>query len=136
MNQSNDPLISEVRTAQLLHESPTVEQYKSDIMAKRPESYLGKSLHGYYERVCGTVRDDILSFNWLTKGDLSIESEGFLCASQEQILSTRAMMQVYSQGSSMCRLCGEHLETVEHLISGCSQLAGQQYKTRHDHVAS
>ena len=27
VNQSNDPLISEVRAAQLLHESPTVEQY-------------------------------------------------------------------------------------------------------------
>ena len=77
-----------------------------------------------------------ISFNWLTKGDLSIESEGFLCAAQEQALSTRAMMQVYSQGSSMCRLCGEHPENVEHLISGCSQLAGQQYKSRYDHVAT
>ena len=104
-------------------------------MAKRSESYLGKSLHGYYEHFCRTVRDDILSFNWLTKSDLSIESEGFLCAAQEQALSTRAMMQVYSQGSSMCRLFGEHPETVEHLISGCSQLAGQQYKSRHDPVA-
>jgi len=44
--------------------------------------------------------DDILSFSWLTKVDLSIESEGFLCAAQEQALSTRAMMQVYSQGWS------------------------------------
>ena len=55
--------------------------------------------------------------------------------SRTQALSTRAMMQVYNQGSSTCCLCGEHPETVEHLISGCSQLAGQQYKSRHDHVA-
>ena len=75
--------------------------------------------------MCGSVCDTDLSFNWLTKGDLSIESEGFLCAAQEQALSTRAVMQVYNQCSSMCRLCGEHPETVEHLISGCSQLAGQ-----------
>ena len=66
VSQSNDLLISEVRAAQLLYESPTVEQYKSDIMAKRSESYLGNSLHGYYERVCGTVRDGISSFNWFS----------------------------------------------------------------------
>jgi len=120
VSQNDNPLISEVRNAQLLQETPTVEQYKLDSMTKRSESYLSKPLHGYYDRVCRSVRDTDLSFNWLVKGDLSIESEGFLCAAQEQAVSTRAMMQVYNQCSSMCRLCGEHPETVEHLISGCS----------------
>ena len=31
-----------------------------------------------------------MSFNWLVKGDLSLESEGFLLAAQEQSISTRA----------------------------------------------
>jgi len=74
-------------------------------MIKRSESYLGKFLHGYYERVCGSVRDTDLSFNWLVKEDLTVESKGFLFAAKEQALSTRAMTQVCSQ---MCHLYGEH----------------------------
>jgi len=35
----------------------------------------------------------------------------------------------------MCRLCSEHLETVEHLISGRTYLASLQYKHRHNEVA-
>ena len=50
-------------------------------------------------------------------------------------LFTWAMMQVNNQRLSMCWLCGEHSETVEHLVSGCSPLASQQYKSRHDHAA-
>ena len=45
------------------------------------------------------------------------------------------MMQVYNQGSASSCLCGEHPETVEHIVSGCLKLAGQQYKARHDHIA-
>ena len=33
-----------------------------------------------------------------------------------------------------CRLCGNHPEAVEHLVSGCSKLAGTLYKQRHDNV--
>ena len=35
----------------------------------------------------------------------------------------------------MCRLCKERVETVEHLVSGCTVLAGKEYKERHDNVA-
>ena len=73
---------------------------------------------------------------WLTKGDLSIETEGFLLAAQDQALRTRALQNVFSPSfSPRCRLCNSQGETVEHLVSGCTQLAGTQYKTRHDNVA-
>ena len=46
------------------------------------------------------------------------------------------MQHVYCASSNpQCRLCGTQAETVEHLISGCSQLAGTQYLARHDNVA-
>ena len=111
-----------------------MEFYHSEKVKEQLESYLAKSLHGYYEQVCGPVHDGASSFKWLVRGDLSIALEGFLCIEQEQALSTRAMMQVYNQGSVSCCLCGEHLETVEHTVSGhgCSQQPGQQYKVRHD----
>ena len=42
---------------------------------------------------------------------------------------------MYSNSSTtQCRLCDSQAETVEYLISGCSQLAGTQYKLQHDNV--
>ena len=50
---------------------------------------------------------------------------------------TNAMQHIYSDHfSSQCHLSQDQAETVERLISGCSQLAGTQYKLRHDNVAS
>ena len=70
------------------------------------------------------------SVYWLTKG------EGLLLAAQDQALCTRAVQYVYSQSSNpKCQLCGAQAETVEHLISGCSQLAGNQYLICHNNVA-
>ena len=37
---------------------------------------------------------------------------------------------------SRCRLCTQHAETVAHVISGCSKLAGTEYAKRHKNVAS
>ena len=34
----------------------------------------------------------------------------------------------------MCRVCREQLETVNHLASGCGELAKKQYVTRHDRM--
>ena len=33
-----------------------------------------------------------------------------------------------------CRLCGEHRETVHHLLSGCKKLAGTEYVKRHNNT--
>ena len=33
-----------------------------------------------------------------------------------------------------CRLCGEHRETVQHLLSGCKKLAGSEYVKRHNNT--
>ena len=32
------------------------------------------------------------------------------------------------------RLCGEHRETAQHLLSGCKKLAGSEYVKRHDNT--
>ena len=57
----------------------------------------------------------------LTKGDLSMETEGFLLAAQDQALRTKALQNVFSPSfSSQCRLCNSQEETVEHLVFGCT----------------
>ena len=48
----------------------------------------------------------------------------------------RALQNVFSPSfSPLCWLCNSQGEIVEHLVSGCTQLASMQYKTRHDNVA-
>ena len=67
---------------------------------------------------------------------LSIETEGFLLAAQDQVLHMRTLQNVfYPSFFPQCQLCNSQGETVEHLVSGCTQLAVTQYKTRHDNVA-
>ena len=39
-----------------------------------------------------------------------------------------------SQQNIKCRLCDERDETINHIISKCSKLAQNEYKTRHDWV--
>ena len=129
VQQSSDELTIELKKSGLLCECETVNKFRSEKLHERLERYKHRSLHGYYERVCGDVINQASTFYWLNKGDLSIESEGFLMAAQEQSLPTRAMTQIHGTcPSALCCLCGEHPETVEHLISGCPKLASQSYK--------
>ena len=65
-----------------------------------------------------------------------MKTGSLLFATQDQALCTRALQHVYSNSSTtQCRLCDSQAEAVEHLISGCSQLAGTQYKLQHYNVA-
>ena len=41
-----------------------------------------------------------------------------------------------TQQNSKCSLCGDRDETINHIISECSKLAPQEYKTRHDWVGN
>ena len=40
------------------------------------------------------------SVYWLTKGNLSVETEGFLLAAQDQTLNTKALQNVFSHSSN------------------------------------
>ena len=59
-------------------------------------------------------------------------------AGQEQALNTKAVAhEIYHTVQDLrCRLCKQHAETVAHIISGCSKLAGTEYTERHNNVAS
>ena len=56
-------------------------------------------------------------------------------AAQDQALNTKYYNSHIPDGTdSSCRLCGCGNETVAHIVSGCSSLAGISYKKRHDAV--
>ena len=95
---------------------------------ERFSCYSQKALHGYFVRSHDRNLDEVVSVYWLTKGDLSLETEGFLLAEQDQALHKRALQTVFTYSSTpLYRLCNSQPETVEHLISGCTQLAGTEY---------
>ena len=56
----------------------------------------------------------------LKAGELKPEIESLICAAHEQA------------SPPPCRLCKEKVESVTHVVSSCSLLAGNQYRKRHD----
>ena len=73
----------------------------------------------------------------MRKSDLKIQTEALICASQEQAVRTNWVKHNIDKTapSPLCRLCGNQMETVNHIVSGCEKLAQREYKRRHDNVA-
>ena len=74
---------------------------------------------------------------WLSS-NLKGETEGLLVAAQDQAINTRNYQKVIcgQQVESKCRLCSQHEETVDHIVSGCEVLAKTEYISRHSNAAA
>lgn len=46
------------------------------------------------------------------------------------------MKHAYDLASKLCRICSKYGKTVDHVISGCPELAKTEYTHRHDRVGS
>jgi hypothetical protein len=57
------------------------------------------------------------TFLWLSRGDLTRETEHEMTAAQDQALQTK--WHAETETDSQCRLCQKFDETVEHIISTC-----------------
>ena len=77
-------------------------------------------------------------FLWLSKGNLKAETESEIVAAQDQELNTKyyATKKLNTETDSKCRLCQQHDETIDHIISVCPILAKEQYVKRHDKVSA
>ena len=79
-----------------------------------------KALHGKYPLwVRQADVDQDKTHRWLKAAGLKAETEGFIIAVQDQSLPM----------NPKCRLCGRFDDTIDHLVSGCPELA----KTVHIH---
>ena len=60
------------------------------------------------------------AFLWLSK-DLKAETESEIVAAQDQALNTKyyATKILHTETDSKCRLCQQHDETIEHIMSAC-----------------
>ena len=97
-----------------------------------------KPLHGAWHKAVSEIADMSMTYQWLDKTNIRANTEALIMAAQEQALNTRAIAcDIYHTVTDpTCRMCKQHRETVAHIISGCSKLAGTEYTQRHNHVAS
>ena len=111
------------------------EDWKEETNRTKKQQWHNKPLHGKFWKDTMEVRGD-RSWDWLKGGHLKKETEALICAAQEQALATNSVKaEIYEQDvENKCRLCGAPNETVMHIVSGCSVLAGKEYLTRHDQV--
>jgi hypothetical protein len=114
-----------------------MEQMRLDSEEECIGKWKSKPLHGQYMRDLPQEIDMIGSFRWLTKGKLTIETEGTITAAQDQAIKTRAIAKrIYGQGTTdRCRVCGKSPETALHILAECSQLAQTEYLERHNGIA-
>ena len=70
----------------------------------------------------------------MKSGELKRETESPIGAAQEQGLRINEIKSGINHQDvpPLCRLCKEKVESVTHIVSSCSVLAGNQYRERHD----
>ena len=102
---------------------------------KRLEDWEEKVLYDQYLRKTKEVRSD-QCWAWLQNGDLKKETESLTVAAQNQSIRINLVKAKInkSQGDSLCRVCRKVDESIDHIVSGCSKLAQEEYKRRHDNL--
>ena len=75
--------------------------------------------------------------HWLRSNGLKAETEGLIAAAQNQSLATRSYHGHIIKDSTnpSCKIRGKY-KTVDHIVSGCPELAKTEYINRHDTAAS
>lgn len=114
-------------------QSPTVPSTQD-----RETVWKEKELHGrFYKALHEPHVDAKASVHWLRFGNLFGETEGFVCAIQDQVIKTNNHRRyILKDGTvDICRSCHLPGETIRHITSGCSALANTEYLHRHNQVA-
>ena len=78
------------------------------------------------------------SLQWLNNGAQRYDGERIIVAAQDQGLVTNSFKKLVGMSQNdKCRFCGEAVESVNHLVSGCKiLLADGQYTNRHNKICT
>ena len=82
----------------------------------------GKRVHVQWSRNLDEKLVNIeQSYRWLKSGDIKVETESTIVATQDQTINTNYFKKkiLKEQIESKCQLCKQHEETIDHLTSGC-----------------
>ena len=80
--------------------------------------------------------DELATHQWPRSSGLKGETEGLILATQDQSLFTQNYQPnvIHNGADPKCKFSNQKLETIDHLVSGCSALTPSEYKYRHDRV--
>ena len=96
-------------------------------------------MHGQYCRLTEQPPVDTKeTYGWLKAANLSAATERLVVAAQDQVLRTRYYERkiLHRDVSPTCCMCSVGLQTVDHIVAGCSALGSMDYTDRHNQVAS
>ena len=95
-------------------------------------------MNGQRFRQHGTLAtvDIVRSNQWLKYSHMHCETESLLYAAQEQTLATYYVHRnIWNLNyNSKCRMCKVHDKNIDHIVSGCTMMAGTIYTSGHDKV--
>ena len=95
------------------------------------QKWEGKQLYGRFKRLINNI-SHVKTWTWVRKGNFKRETESLRKAAQNNAVRTNHIKaRIYKTHQiSKCRLCCDRDETINHIISECSKLAPNEYKTR------
>ena len=93
--------------------------FKSKMKSVKEEKWKKKALLGQYLKIVEKRHVDTVTTNKWLSSNLKGETEGLLVAAQDQAINTRNYQKVIcgQQVESKCRMCSQHEETVDHIVS-------------------
>ncbi len=96
-------------------------------------------MHGKYPKGIKDAEVDQVKTNiWPKTHGVKAGTEGLIIAAQDQSLATRSYHHpiINDVIDPQCRICGKHEESVDYIVSGCSELAKAEYMQRHNKAAA
>ena len=101
----------------------------------RKQKWEEKQLYGRFKRLINNISHQ-KTWTWLRKENLMRETESLLISAQDNAIRTNHIKARIdkTQQNSKCWLCGDRDETINHIISECSNLAQKENNARCDCV--
>ena len=122
-----------------LENSETFDKSKNN--DRKHKRWREKELHGRHPHDLDQAHiDGEASNRWLETGELFPESEGFMLAIQDQVISTKNYRKYILKDTSLqndlCRKCNNKPETIQHITGACTILTQNDYTHRHNQLAN
>lgn len=141
LKETHSPLHSSIKQADkkytpLSTHTQLQQTDKKTFIANLTQTWNSKRLHSRFKN--DLSKQHQLSTKWMELGHLYAETEGFMCAIQDQVIPTKNYQKYITQNntdSDYCRMCKSTSETIQHITAGCPSLAPTEYLNRHNLTA-
>ena len=130
VENANEPILRKLKNEEMVKYENPLQEKKQHIFRERETRWKNKVLHG---KLVETINNTcVQTSEWLRTARLKPTTEALITAAQDQALNTNwhSCHILKTKQTDKCRRCGEHPETVSHIISGCPKLGQTAYLER------